>query len=193
MCRDRCADPGLRMVARLAPARYRRRETVCPEQNRGKCFGIAGWLAANAEGRGSNRFCGATYRLAVTARGRLVARDRSSGTCAALGGLAGTARRIPAHAHSCPLLVAARRYVRSKTVDKCSWAARSVGGGTLPPSRTALRWTREPEPSRSCGAKDRLAVTAHGQLRRACLAATFRPFQPHVRTPGWNLATLATL
>ena len=44
---------------------------------------------------------------------------------------AGTAMRILPTNTPARYPVAASRYVRSKTVDRCSWAARSVGGGTL--------------------------------------------------------------
>jgi len=45
-----------------------RRGTVCPEQNRRLCFGTARWSAADAEVRGSRRFCGATYGSAPQSR-----------------------------------------------------------------------------------------------------------------------------
>src|SRR4030095_16583241 len=43
--------------------------TVGPEQNRRECIGIPGWSAANAEVRGSSRFCGATYGPAPRSSG----------------------------------------------------------------------------------------------------------------------------
>jgi hypothetical protein len=40
------------------------RGSVCPEQNRSQCIGIASWSAADAEVAGLARFCGATYAAA---------------------------------------------------------------------------------------------------------------------------------
>src|SRR3954464_2513791 len=50
-------------------ARYhratRQRESVWPEENRGKCFGTAVLAGGGAEGRGSRRFSGAPYGFAL--------------------------------------------------------------------------------------------------------------------------------
>src|SRR3954447_6561155 len=57
----------------------RQRESVWPEENRGKCFGTAVLAGGGAEGRGSRRFSGAPYGFAL-ARWRAQAERRARGT-----------------------------------------------------------------------------------------------------------------
>ena len=52
-----------------AGATRRQCESVWPEENRGKCVGIAALSGGGAEGRGSRRFSGAPYGFALP-RGR---------------------------------------------------------------------------------------------------------------------------
>jgi hypothetical protein len=60
-CRDRIAALG-----RIDRCSVRRRGTVCPEQDRGKCIGTARCSPADAEGCGSSRSSGATCGAALT-------------------------------------------------------------------------------------------------------------------------------
>src|SRR6476620_9129811 len=64
-------------------------EPVWPEENRGKCFGIAALAGGGAEGRGSRRFSGAPYGFALACL---------SGSKALIGALAVQQGKQRAHA-----------------------------------------------------------------------------------------------